>query len=306
MSNSNEIIEDYWPFLCVSSTPPSSKSRSYCTLFYPAVLFFVYLIGMQIVNTPDSDANCTLRITPDDERVMREFTGHLHSENRSVKAFLAIGGAGKNAEKAMSAMACEQINRRVFIRSAIEVARNYDFDGVDLDWEFPSDKIGGMNHLAYLFTELREAVVEEARQTGKSRLEISAAVYFNPDLELESSEGRRYPTEEIVNNVDFVNVLCYDYAGFWDTSRTGSLSAIYHENSPYCTSFGIRKWKEAGLPPKKMVMGLPLFGRTWKLIRDEDNNGGIGATAVGTGPEDSAQDKGCMLYRNVVTFNLDH
>ncbi|MCL7024324.1 hypothetical protein MKW94_002096 [Papaver nudicaule] len=281
------IMAGFWPSWYASSTPPSSIPKSYYThVFYAFV-------------NPDPGANFTLKITPTDKRLMPRFTGHLHSNNHYVKAFLSIGGANEEAKEAWSAMACSQTNRGHFIRSAIEVARQYGFDGVDLNWEFPSEEIG-MEHLASLLTELRLAVDQEAHQT---RLGISATVYFAPYLDIMTSTGGQYPAAAIAKNVDFINLMSYNYSGSWDTTRTGSLAALYNNGGVYCTHYGIEEWIEIGVPPEKLVMGLPLYGQSWKL-RDPNNNG-IGAPAVGTGPEDSQYEKGSMVYRNVVKFIAD-
>ncbi|KAI3973712.1 hypothetical protein MKX01_031132 [Papaver californicum] len=237
---------------------------------------------------------------------MRKFTDHLHSNNSSVKAFLATGGSGKKQTEAMSAMACKKENRRSFIQSTIEKARQYNFDGVNLGWEFPIGK-QGMDNFVSLIAEFRVAVDKEASQTGKTKLGISVSVLFGPDLSsLKDSRHSPYPAADIAPNVDFVNVMCYDYAGYWNTSRTGSIAGLYNNSSRYSTRYGIQKWIEGGVPREKLVMGLPLFGRTWKL-QDRKNNG-IGAAAVGIGSDDDecTKGEGYMLYYNVVTYNDNH
>ncbi|KAI3958282.1 hypothetical protein MKW92_021105 [Papaver armeniacum] len=288
-SNSNGIIGGIWPSWYADKKPPSCiPALDYTHVFYAFV-------------NPDPAANFTVKITPDDGSLMLKFTGHLHSKNSSVKAFLGTGGAGKVGKEAMPAMTCKQKNRRYFIESIIKAARKYNFDGVNLGWEFPEGK-EGMNNLVSLLTELRAAVDQEDHPTGKAKLGISISVFFAPDLRLKSSRRYvQYPAETIAAKVDFVNVMCYDYAGYWDTSCTGSIAALKNKSGgKYCTSYGIQEWIKAGVPSKKLVMGLPLYGRTWKL-RDQSNNG-IGAPAVGIGPQDGSTE-GYMLYHNVVAFN---
>ncbi|KAI3978384.1 hypothetical protein MKX01_013182 [Papaver californicum] len=280
-SISNGIIGGFWPSWYASSKPPSTIPTSHYTH-----VFYAFL-------KPDPRAFFTLKITPTAKRLMSEFIDHLHSNNSSVKAFLI---------NLFMQWLANKKNRGYFIQSIIEVSRKYGFDGVNLDWEFPYGE-SGMKYLASLLAELRAAVDEEAHQTGKTKLGISISVFFAPDLSLMSPKCTPYPAAAIASNVDFVNLMCYDYAGYWDTSRTGSISALYSNNgiSTYCTSYGIQEWITAGMPPERLVMGLPLYGRTWKL-KDQNNNG-IGAPAVDTGPEDTKYDQGYMLYHNVVTFN---
>lgn len=91
--------------------------------------------------------------------------------------------------------------------------------------------------------------------------------------------------------------MCFDYHGNWDTSVTGEHALLFDAATNVSTSHGIESWKMAGVPPEKLVMGLPLYGRTWKL--KDPNKNGIGAAAVGVGPGTN----GTMTYSGIVDFN---
>ena len=39
-------------------------------------------------------------------------------------------------------MVSHKQTRAIFISSTIQVARKFGFNGLDLDWEFPADKVG--------------------------------------------------------------------------------------------------------------------------------------------------------------------
>jgi|UniRef100_A0A2N9FKT8 chitinase len=84
----------------------------------------------------------------------------------------------------------------------------------------------------------------------------------------------------------------------WDTSVTGEHALLYDKASNINTSYGITSWIKAGVQPEKLVMGLPLYGRTWQLKSSSDN--GIGAPAVGTGPGNN----GIMIYTDIEDFNV--
>ncbi|XP_022040586.1 class V chitinase CHIT5a [Helianthus annuus] len=98
-------------------------------------------------------------------------------------------------------------------------------------------------------------------------------------------------------NLDWINAMCYDYHGSWDVSSTGTLAALYDPNSNVSRSDGLESWIKARIHREKLVMGLPLYGRRWKLKNPSVH--GIGAPAVGLRPGN----EGAMLYSEVQEFN---
>lgn len=90
--------------------------------------------------------------------------------------------------------------------------------------------------------------------------------------------------------------MCFDYHGTWD-NFTGVNAALYDPKSNISTYYGLGSWIRAGVPPSKLVMGLPLYGRTWKL--QDPNVHGIGAPAVGPATDTD----GTMNYDVILGFN---
>ncbi|KAL8216322.1 hypothetical protein R6Q57_023159 [Mikania cordata] len=88
--------------------------------------------------------------------------------------------------------------------------------------------------------------------------------------------------------------MCFDYHGSWDF--TGLHSALYDPYTNLNTDFGIVYWIQLGVPPKKIVMGLPLYGPTWSL--KNPNIDTIGAPTTGTGPG-----SGLLVYSQLIDFN---
>ncbi|KAK4753881.1 hypothetical protein SAY87_001985 [Trapa incisa] len=128
---------------------------------------------------------------------------------------------------------------------------------------------------------------------------LTAAVYFASDFFL-SDVYRAYPAGSIARNLDFINAMCYDYHGSWNTSATGAHAAFYDPTSNVSSSYGLSSWVRAGVPRSKVIMELPLYGKTWKL--KDPNINGVGAPAVGVGPGDV----GILFYYQVVAFNRDN
>lgn len=100
--------------------------------------------------------------------------------------------------------------------------------------------------------------------------------------------------------MDFVGPMCFDYHGSgWEPNQTGAHALLYDKTSNLSTSHGISAWKGDGVPSKKIVMGMPVYGRTWQL--KDPNEHGIGAPAVGTGPGG-----GVMVYSDILGFNVEN
>ena len=266
----------YWPSF--GSFPPSAIDTSYFTHIYYAFLL------------PEPETY-KLNITSLDLIRIPEFINSLRTRDPPVKTLLSIGGGG-NDPKVFSKMATNSETRKVFIESTIEVARKYGFDGVDLDWEFPVND-EDMENLALLYKEWRRALNFDSISRGKPRLLLTSAVYFASRFLFD--EPRSYPGQVMGQYLDWVSPMCFDYHGSWE-NFTGLHSALYDPNSNISTVFGIKSWIESGIPAKKIVMGLPLYGRTWKL-QDPSNNG-VGAPAVGVGPGE-----GVLVYYQIVDFN---
>ncbi|XP_059460297.1 class V chitinase CHIT5a-like [Corylus avellana] len=277
---SRGIKAAYWPSF--DAFPASAIDTSYFTHIYYAFLL------------PDPNTY-KLNVTPFHQTKIPGFIGAIRAKNPPVKTLLSTGGGG-NDPTVFSKMVSSRATRQIFIDSTIEVARNYGFDGVDLDWEFPATA-EDMSNLALLYKQWRKALLDEAKTCRKPPLLLTSAVYYSSKFTY--GEPRSYPVEAIVRYVDWISPMCFDYHGSWE-NFTGIHSALRDiGNGNLSTHFGIGSWIEAGVLPSQLVMGLPLYGRTWKL-RDPYVNG-IGAPALGVGPGD-----GAFTYHQILDFNEEN
>ncbi|KAJ7545572.1 hypothetical protein O6H91_08G001800 [Diphasiastrum complanatum] len=274
---SSHVKAGYWPAYSADSCPASSIDSS---LFTHLSYAFAVL------------DNSTHQVQPpayDDGNLIRGFSSAVKNKNHNVKTLISIGGASSDW-RTFSAMASSPSSRHSFIESSIALARKHNFDGLDLDWEYPKSS-KDMKNLATLLSEWRQRVNNESARSDRPPLLLTAAVYYASALNV--GNGPTYPVKSIASNLNWVNIMAFDYHGSWEPHKTGQHTALYDPNGNVSTSFGVGSWLNGGLPSKKAVLGLAMYGRSW--ILKNAHHAGVGAAAVGVGVHD-----GTPLYHQIV------
>lgn len=227
------------------------------------------------------------------------FTQTVQQKNPSVKTLLSIGGGGgPTLAAAFSAMASQNSTRKSFIDSSIELARSNGFNGLDLDWEYPSSDTDKTN-FGLLISEWREAVEEDSRTSGETELLLAAAVAGSDQI----SPLEYYPVEEIANNFDWVNVMVYDLftpSGY--PNQTQPPAPLENPLGQFSGDEGVTKWIQLGLPENKLAIGLPFYGYSWRLVNADGGDNGLFAEA--NGPAISGD--GSIGYGDIVTEFLSN
>ncbi|XP_052092422.1 putative leucine-rich repeat-containing protein DDB_G0290503 [Mytilus californianus] len=212
---------------------------------------------------------------------MYERFNNMKLSNPSLKTLLAVGGWNFGS-KPFSDMASQPSRRSIFINSTIEFLRKRNFDGLDIDWEYPATRGGPPQdkiNLASLMKEMRKAFEEESKSTRKSRLLLTIAV---PADEEKIKNG--YDIEAISKSSDFINIMTYDFHGAWDPvtghnsplfPRSKDMGYAAQKNMNWVSNY----WLNKGTPRSKIVIGFPLFGRGFTLRNR--NNHDIGSEATG-------------------------
>ncbi|KAJ5098775.1 hypothetical protein N7532_005776 [Penicillium argentinense] len=193
------------------------------------------------------------------EELYSEFTA-LKNGRQGLQTWISIGGWAFSdpgpTRYAWTNMVQGRSTRANFIDNLIRFMETYGFDGVDLDWEYPqaADRDGH-----YTDTENYVALVREMRHAFGSRFGISvtlpASYWYLQHFDVYSME--RY--------VDWFNLMSYDMHGVWDKySRNIGPYIAPHTNITEI-DLGLDLLWRAGIDPHKVVMGLGLYGRSFKL-----------------------------------------
>ncbi|XP_047335119.1 class V chitinase-like [Impatiens glandulifera] len=231
------------------------------------------------------------------------FTTTVRQKNPDVKTLISIGGP-KADVSAFVAMASNGDARKKFIDSSIKLARDYEFDGLDLDWEYPASEME-MTNFGLLVQEWRVAVaVDAGNPTKEHALLLTATVSSASSIKTlndKDDQPRSYPSKIINHDLDWINLKDYDfYSSKLEGDKTRAPAALYDHvaNSDVSGSSGIQDWIQAGVKPQKLVLGIAFYGYGWKL--KDPNTHGILAPADGPAPWTGLN--GSMEYYHIKAF----
>jgi chitinase len=164
---------------------------------------------------------------------------------------------------------------RAFAKSCVDIVANHGLDGVDIDWEYPG-MIGDNNkfrpedkqNYTRLFRELRRSL-DSLRKVTRKKYLVTTAV-GNQQNYIDHTE-----MDKVAKYCDYINLMCYDYAGSW-SPNSGHLSHLYtsadSQAAQASTDKSVKDFMAAGVPAKKLVVGMAFYGTAWEM-ETTDNNG---------------------------------
>ncbi|XP_021672336.2 probable LRR receptor-like serine/threonine-protein kinase At5g37450 isoform X2 [Hevea brasiliensis] len=237
-----------------------------------------------------NSSNFQLSFRFSDESTVSSFTTTIKRKNPSIITVLSIGLAYGNYSN-FSLMASQPSYRGSFIRSSIETARLYGFGGLDLSWIWPNTSFD-MKNIGVLLYEWRAAINSEPRNSSEPRLLLTMSVHYKPIIGANS-----FPVESIKTNIDWANIIAFDYHVPLKENVTGNHAALYDPSGHVSTNSGIEEWLRRGFLASKLVLGLPYHGYGWKLVNKNDYPN-IGEPA--SGPDPTVD--GSMGYKSIKSF----
>ncbi|KAA3486222.1 G-type lectin S-receptor-like protein serine/threonine-protein kinase CES101 [Gossypium australe] len=229
-------------------------------------------------------------INSSNEQSFSNFTNIVKLKNPSITTILSIWVV-RSESTTFSLIVNETSRRKSFIESSVKTARLYGFHGLDLCGFQPTNGTS----LGTFLDEWRAEVASESRNTGKTRLLLTMSAGRLPIV-----NSVNYPIESTKRNLDWVNILAYDYYVPREDRFTGYHAALFDPLGRANTDDGIKEWLKRGFPADKLVLGLPYHGYAWALVNGSDS--GINSAAFGP----DVTDDGSMGYKSIKSFILNY
>lgn len=164
----------------------------------------------------------TSRLKPDVLKSLLDVKEHY-----GIRIHISLGGYKRSDN--FAPMATDARARRAFVKNLTDFCVENNIDGVDFDWEFPSDVAESSSYIA-LLKETRAAF----NPYGKL---VSVALYPFPDLNV-----------ELYNVADRIHIMSYDRG-----ARHSTLEQAIND---------VEFFVSAGIPKDKIFLGVPFYGRT--------------------------------------------
>jgi chitinase len=196
----------------------------------------------------------------------------LRKTNPNLTVLVSVGGWLWSDH--FSDMALTVKSRAVFIQSVMDFLARYDLDGLDIDWEYPGMEGSSRafrpedkQNFTALLSELRKRFDQQQARTHR-RLYLTIAAGSSQDYlnHTEMKKAQAY--------LDTVNLMAYDYVEPGSELLTGNHAPLFTNPADarnFSTDASVRAFLSAGVPPQKILLGVPFYGHVWGEVADKNH-----------------------------------
>ncbi|RYN32093.1 hypothetical protein AA0112_g6268 [Alternaria arborescens] len=237
-------------------------------------------------------------LSPD---LFSQFTD-VKKSNPGLKTVIALGGwtfndNGTATQPVFSDMVSTAANRALFIKKLFAFMRQYAFDGVDFDWEYPgaTDRGGKPEDGKNFVTFLKELNEENDKQLMHYVVSFTVPTSF---------WYLRHFDLKAVDYVDFVNVMSYDLHGIWDSTNPIGNHIYGHSNLTEIKLALDLFWRN-DIKPEKLNLGLGFYGRSFQLSDPSCYRPGCNFKG-GASPGPCSDNSGTLTYKEIQQVIKQH
>lgn len=236
-------------------------------------------INYAFVNVQDSLAILTNLAT--DSTNFRKLN-ELKIKNPDLQILISIGGWAWSEN--FSDAVLTPTSRLMFAKSSVDIIRQYNLDGVDIDWEYPAMRGEEGNifrpedkpNFTLMFKALREELNVLEKEKGRKFL-LTAAVGGSKSFIDNTEMGLLQPY------MDYIFIMTYDYGG--KNGTVGHHTNLYgygSSNDVSSADQSVKNFIAAGVPASKIGLGAAFYGKGWEA--ETGKNNGLGEKRIRSVP----------------------
>lgn len=204
----------------------------------------------------------------------------LKAANPHLKTILSVGGWGA---RGYSDACFTPQGREIFAQSAVELMLKHDFDGIDMDWEYPTIDAAGIDARPedkWTFTKmmwlLRAKMDALTLVTGR-KYYLSMAVGCGSERYAQIME-----LAELGTFLDEINLMSYDMR-HGTSEMTGHYTNLFSNPAdprPGSAKYAIDLFVEHGVPIEKLVIGSSFGSSGWTGVEPGESGTGLHAKSA--------------------------
>ncbi|HZX92248.1 MAG TPA: glycoside hydrolase family 18 protein [Rudaea sp.] len=198
----------------------------------------------------------------------------LRMRNPRLQILVSVGGWGADG---FSDAALTDASRLAFAQSAAELIAQHGLDGIDLDWEYPGLPGPGIVHRdedKTHFTLLLQALRQQLDALGEKRQRRADTHYLLTAALADGEFTKFIELDRIHAYLDWIDLMTYDFHNSL-TPTTGHHAALRRSATSAETERSLERavseYLAAGVPARKIVVGVPFYGRAFADVTAENN-----------------------------------
>ncbi len=194
----------------------------------------------------------------------------LKKSKPDLKVLVSVGGWTWSGGFSDAALTAE--SRAKFAKSCAAFVKEFNLDGIDLDWEYPNQPGAGNIHRpedVHNFTLMLKAVREQLDSLAKHE---ATGNHYLLTIATGADEVYVQNTElgELHKYIDFLNIMTYDFYNGWHNvngHHSNYLPSAQPEMDKNSVVNAVEMHVNAGFPVDKINLGIPFYGRIWKGVK---------------------------------------